>query len=99
MISATREALSVPLAPAIHVPPHYQATGKHYYACIIMDATACCAKGIEFILTDDYKYPEDYPSEGDDITVEGIFDTYEELDGMYCTLKDAALLSRFPMSQ
>ena len=71
-----------------------ETTGKHYYACIIMDATACCSQGIEFILTDDYKYPDDYPIEGDNITVEGIFDTYEEESGMYCTLKDASLLKR-----
>ena len=69
-----------------------QATGKHYHACIIMDATACCAQGIEFILTDDYKYPDDYPSDGDDIIVEGTFDTYEEESGMYCTLRNASLL-------
>jgi hypothetical protein len=69
-----------------------EATGNHYYACIIMDATACCAQGIEFILTDDYKYPDDYPKEGDNITVKGIFDTYEEEGGMYCTLKEATLL-------
>ncbi len=68
-----------------------QATGKHYYSCVIMDATACCAQGFEFILTNDYKYPDDYPSEGDDIVVEGIFETYLEGDFMYCTLKDASL--------
>ena len=71
-----------------------EATGNHYHACIIMDATACCAQGIEFILTDDYKYPDDYPKEGDNITVEGIFDTYEEEGGLYCTLKEASLLKR-----
>ncbi len=68
------------------------ATKKQYYACIIMDATACCSQGIEFILTDNYNYPDDYPKEGDYITVEGTFDTYEEESGMYCTLKDASLL-------
>ena len=70
-----------------------QALGKHYYACIIMDATACCSQGVEFILTDDYKYPDDYPQQGDEITVEGIFDVYEEADGSYCTLREASLLS------
>lgn len=70
-----------------------QALGKHYYACIIMDATACCAQGVEFILTDDYKYPDDYPEDGDEITVEGTFDVYEEDGGSYCTLREASLLS------
>ena len=31
-----------------------EAKDKHYYACIIMDATACCAQGVEFELTEDY---------------------------------------------
>ena len=70
-----------------------QSSGKQYYACIIMDATACCAQGIEFILTDEYNYPDDYPNDGDTIVVEGVFDTYEEESGMYCTLRNAYLLN------
>ena len=69
-----------------------ETTGKHYHACIIMDATACCSQGIEFILTDDYKYPDDYPKDADNITVEGIFDIYEENGAKYCTLRDARLM-------
>lgn len=53
--------------------------------------TACCAQGMEFVLTDDYSYPNDYPREGDEITVTGVFDTYMEGDYMYCTLRDANL--------
>ncbi len=70
-----------------------EATAKRYHACIIMDATACCAQGIEFILTDDYEYPSDYPEEADDITVEGVFDIYTEESGDYCTLRNARLLN------
>lgn len=69
-----------------------ETTGKRYHACIIMDATACCAQGIEFVLTDDYEYPADYPQEADDITVEGVFDVYTEESGEYCTLRNAKLL-------
>ncbi|MCR5623997.1 MAG: hypothetical protein K6G11_02005 [Lachnospiraceae bacterium] len=69
-----------------------EATKKTYFACIIQDATACCQQGIEFELTKDYKYPDDYPKEGKNIKVEGTFDVYEE-DGMpYCTLRKAKLL-------
>lgn len=63
-----------------------------YDACIVQDATACCATGIEFELSDDLKFPDDYPEEGDLITVEGIFDTYEEGSYTYCTLRNASLL-------
>lgn len=48
------------------------------YACIISDATACCAEGVEFVLEGDYTYPEDYPELGMEITVIGEFQPYEE---------------------
>ncbi|MCR5398853.1 MAG: hypothetical protein K6E68_04880 [Lachnospiraceae bacterium] len=65
---------------------------KYYFACIIKDATACCAQGIEFVLKDEYSFPADYPSDGDYVTVEGVFDTYMEGNDKYCTLRDAILL-------
>lgn len=70
---------------------HDEETGKDYFACIILDATACCSQGIEFVLTDDYTYPDDYPEEGGEICVSGVFDTYQEGDYTYCTLRDATL--------
>lgn len=66
-----------------------EATGKHYYACIIQDATACCAQGVEFEPVDSYSYPDDYPSDGDTVVVEGVFDVYQEGEFNYCTLRDA----------
>lgn len=63
-----------------------------YDACIVQDATACCATGIEFELSDELKYPDDYPEEGDIITVEGVFDTYDEGSYTYCVLRNASLL-------
>ena len=48
------------------------------YACIISDATACCAEGVEFVLEGDYTYPDDYPEQGTEITVIGEFQPYEE---------------------
>ena len=73
-------------------------TGNSYHACIIMDATACCAQGIEFELTDDYVYPDDYPKEGETICVTGTFETYMEGEKKYCTLKNALIkISNSPM--
>ena len=71
---------------------HDEATGNDYYACIIQDATACCAQGIEFVLTDNYVYPDDYPEVDEEICVIGVFDTYREGDYIYCTLRDAELV-------
>ena len=48
------------------------------YACIIADAAACCAEGMEFVLKDDLAYPDDYPEPGAEITVVGEFQAYEE---------------------
>ena len=48
------------------------------YACIISDAAACCADGMEFVLEGDYTYPDDYPELGAEITVIGEFQSYEE---------------------
>ena len=68
------------------------ASGVRYFGCIIQDATACCAQGIEFNPTEDFKYPDDYPTDGDIVTVEGDFDTYIEDGAKYCTLRNAQIL-------
>ena len=65
-----------------------EASGMEYYACIIQDATACCAQGIEFIPDN----PEACPEEGGEVTVVGVFDTYMEGEYMYCTLRNATIL-------
>lgn len=62
---------------------------RNYYACIIKDATACCASGIEFLWAGEHSYPEDYPKQGTKITVVGNFDSYYEGEQMYIQLVDA----------
>lgn len=68
-----------------------QGEGRMYFACVIPDATACCSQGMEFVLKDEWKYPDEYPSKGTVITVTGIFDTYMEGTNRYCQLNDAVL--------
>nr|MCR4716415.1 hypothetical protein [Lachnospiraceae bacterium] len=65
---------------------HDENTNKDYYACIIKDATACCAQGIEFELAEG-----DYPKHEDPVTVTGVFTVYEEDGQKYCTLKNGKL--------
>ena len=65
---------------------------KFYCACIIQDATQCCSQGIEFVLDDSYSFPDDYPEYGDNVTVIGEFDTYEDGGYTYCTLRNAKLV-------
>ncbi len=64
---------------------------RYYFACVISDATACCAQGIEFVLKDERKFPEEYPLTGTEITVVGVFDTYMEGMYKYCQLVDAVI--------
>ncbi len=63
-----------------------------YHACVIPDATACCAQGIEFIWAGEHAWPDEYPEEGTDITVTGRLAVYEEDGYMYLHLVDAELV-------
>ena len=63
-------------------------TGR-YFACIISDATACCAQGLEFAPKDTYHYPDDFPAVGAEITVEGRFNVVSEGQYRYIVLEDA----------
>ncbi|MBQ3331534.1 MAG: hypothetical protein IJG87_10205 [Ruminococcus sp.] len=62
---------------------------NRYFACIIKDATACCAQGIEFTWAGDHTYPDDYPPADTEITVFGTFNTYMEGTNQYLQLKDS----------
>jgi len=73
---------------------YYEPTGQYYHCCIITDALACCAQGLEFVWGDGtHVYPDEYPENGDTIVVTGVYETYtEENDGnVYCRLNNATL--------
>ena len=69
-----------------------EAKDKYHFACFVSDAAACCQQGIEFILEGDNVYPEDYPTEGSEITIQGVFGTYEEDGGTYWSLTGARFI-------
>lgn len=71
---------------------HDEGSSDYFFACIVKDATACCAQGIEFQLAGEHEYPKDYPYEGDEICVVGVYDTYRDGDSTYCTLKNAKIV-------
>ncbi len=63
-----------------------------YFTCVMADAAACCAQGLEFVLTGEKLYPDDYPELGSEITVRGTFSLYE-MDGFqYYRLAEAEML-------
>lgn len=79
----------------------YQATDENgalipdqiYFACVIADATACCSQGLEFVLAGEHTYPDDYPELGNEITVTGTFELYEEDGFQLCRLVDAEMIA------
>lgn len=62
-------------------------TNQLYYACIIADATGCCAQGLEYVLTEG----EHYPELDSNITVTGTFALYYENGYQSFHLVDAQL--------
>ncbi|WP_294413821.1 hypothetical protein [uncultured Ruminococcus sp.] len=65
--------------------------GREFFAVLISDATACCSQGIEFVLTGEHKYPDDYPTLNTEITVTGEFNSYVENGATYCQLLNAEM--------
>lgn len=68
------------------------ATGTFYTVCVIPDAAACCAQGIEFVWGGEHGFPENYPESGTEIIVTGRFETYLEDGWEYMHLVDAELV-------
>ena len=66
--------------------------GNQIFGCIVPDATACCANGIQFIWAGEHLYPDDYPKQGDMITVQGIFGYEKTDDYVNIYLDDADLM-------
>ena len=62
-----------------------------YYSCIIQDATACCAQGIEFVPEDLQAFCENGYQQGDEVTVSGVFDVYPDGEYMYAVLTGAEI--------
>ena len=63
------------------------------FACVIADATACCSQGLEFILTGEHTYPDEYPELGAEITVVGTFEWFEEDGCRYYRLGNASFVN------
>ena len=77
---------------------------KMFFACMIADATACCAQGLEFALAGEPVYPDEYPELGAEITVVGTFEWYEEDGCRYYRLGNETsggllLIVRYPLSR
>lgn len=69
-------------------------TGDRYFSIVIPDATACCQQGIEFVWLGDHVFPDDYPASGEEITVVGNYNVYENADGITYTYLKVFSLTR-----
>ena len=69
-------------------------TGTTFFGVVVMDASMCCATGLDFVLKDKYKYPDDYPELGAVVTVTGKFERYVEGEDTYYHLTNADLLKQ-----
>ena len=65
----------------------------YYHFCMIKDAAACCAQGLEILWADEkMNRHENCPEEDALVTVEGVFETYEEGPNTYGRIKDAKIV-------
>ena len=59
---------------------YWDQTKLTYHYIVIADATACCAQGLEFVLTDPSAA---YPQRGEEFEISGTFGTYMENGNRY----------------
>ena len=52
--------------------------GTEHSMVMVADAAACCAQGIESVWKSGGRYTEAYPNMGDEVTVIGRFEQYQE---------------------
>ena len=65
----------------------------YYHFCMIKDAAACCAQGLELLWADEkMNRHENCPEEDALVTVEVVFETYEEGPNTYGRIKDAKIV-------
>lgn len=71
---------------------HYDETDQDYFYVVIQYATACCAQGLEFVWGDGSRtWPDDYPEDGHEVVVTGVFEVYREGGNGYVHLVSASM--------
>ncbi len=75
-----------------HFPKNVDKNGnptsdEEIYLCIISDAMACCATGIEFIPEKDSSFWTNYPEDGSKITITGLCDIFLDESGWFTIIQ------------
>jgi hypothetical protein len=71
------------LGMTIKMGGHYEIaenynTGGYIHGVVVCDQILCCEAVLEFIWNGEHVVPDDYPSEFEQIVVEGVLQSYEE---------------------
>ena len=61
----------------------YERTGVFYTYVLIEDNAACCLQRLEFILSGQNTFPDDFPERETMIELEGVFESYDEQNQTY----------------
>ena len=69
----------------------YYDEGGKYYHFVLITGDACCQQGFEFIRNGAYTYPTDYPKEGAQIEIVGVFSHYTDRNRTFYYLDASAL--------
>ena len=75
------------LGKTIKIPGYYaKGTDGDYHFVVVVDGTGCCTLGVEFILDSN-----EYPNEGTEVVIEGVYEQYYEGEYVYYHLVNAKL--------
>ncbi len=66
-----------------YVPAYDSGTDLFYHYVLVEDVAGCCSEGLEFKVSEDLVYPDEYPELGQMIEIEGIYGSYEENGKLY----------------
>lgn len=69
-----------------------EALDKTFYAVLVSDTTQCCVQGLDFTPSAASQARVSALAEGDEITVQGVYGSYEEDGRQYYGLQNAQLL-------
>ena len=65
---------------------------RRFFGCVIADALACCSQGLAFELAKPRKFPDEYPSEGEQILIIGDFELETDEGGIkYPIIRNAKM--------
>ena len=72
----------------------YEGGGRNYYVCEVMDATACCTQGLEFVLTEGEEYPDYDEKSTKEIVISGTFREYLDNGQNNFHLENAEIMNK-----